>query len=232
MMLKSLLLSALAALVLCAAGASPAAARVLEIGEATDVPAPPSCPENCFALSRTTGYQAKIGVQRGLYTIPADGRIVAWSISLGDPDEEQRTSFEKRFGGAAAAGITILRPRKRLYARTQASGPVQRLTRYFGSTAQFPLERSIPVRKGWVIALTVPTWSPSLAVGLGGDTSWRAASRKTGKCSDLETQRPQTQIEGLARYRCLFRTARLTYSATLITTPKTTDDDAKATAAR
>lgn len=222
MMLKRILpLLGLALMLLCL-GAGPASARVIELGESPDT-AQPSCPAKpCFAVSRTTGYQAKIGVRRGLYTVPANGRIVAWSIALSTPDAGQRAFFEREFGGEARAGITILRPRKRLYARTQLSGPVERLAPYFGQTVQFPLERSIPVRKGWVVALTVPTWAPALAVGLGSDTSWRAASRKTGKCRDLETQRPQTQINGLARYRCLFRTARLAYAATMITDPRPT----------
>jgi hypothetical protein len=64
----------------------------------------------------------------------------------------------------------------------------------------------------------VPTWAPALAVGLGNDSSWRA-SRGRGKCNDTSTQTAQ-QAPGLTvQYRCLYRTARLTYSATLITTP-------------
>ena len=52
---------------------------------------------------------------------------------------------------------------------------------------QFPLAKSIPVKKGWVVALTVPTWAPALAVGLGADTSWRA-SRGKGTCEDTLDQ--------------------------------------------
>ena len=83
-------------------------------------------------------------------------------------------------------------------------------------TVQFPLAKSIPVKKGWVVALTVPTWAPALAVGLGADTSWRA-SRGKGTCEDTSTNTVQTQPNQLAQYYCLYKTARLAYSATLVT---------------
>jgi hypothetical protein len=211
-------------LAVLAAAAPPASAAIVEVGLSPTDPTP-SCPAKpCFAVSRTTGYQAKVGEQRALYTVPQDGRIVAWTISLAKPDEEQQSFFEEQFGGAASAGITVLRTGRKLYARTVATSPIQRLEPYFGSKAQFPLETSIEVKKGWVVALTVPTWAPSLAVSFGNDTSWRAASRRNGACSDLDTQVAQLKAGGIARYRCLFRTARLTYSATLVTSPTPTPE--------
>jgi hypothetical protein len=204
---------------LLGASAVPASAAIVEIGTSPVDPAP-SCPAKpCFAVSRTTGYQAKAGEQRALYTVPQDGRIVAWTITLSNPDAEQREFFEEQFGGPASAGIAILRPGRKLYSRTVATSPVQRLQPFFGGKVQFPLETSLEVKKGWIVALTVPTWAPALAVAFGNDTSWRAASRKGGKCDDLETQVAQVRAGGIARYRCLFRTARLTYSATLVTAP-------------
>jgi hypothetical protein len=200
--------------------AAPASAAIVEIGQSAKPPEP-SCPTMpCFAVSRTTGYQAKAGDQRALYTVPESGRIVAWSITLAKPGDKQVQFFRDQFGGAASAGISILRTGRKLYARTVVTSPIQPLEAYFGETVQFPLERSIPVAKGNVVALTVPTWAPSLAVGFGNDNSWRAASRNGGDCSDLATQSPQTKPGRVARYRCLFRTARLAYTATLVTTPK------------
>ena len=99
-----------------------------------------------------------------------------------------------------------------------ARSPLQTLTPFFGQTVQFPLETSLPVAKGNLVALTVPTWAPALAVGLGANTAWRAA-RPKGSCDETQTQTAQTAIGQLAQYWCLYRTARLTYSATLIPTP-------------
>jgi hypothetical protein len=201
-----------------------ASAEIIEVGK-LDPPATPSCPTRpCLAVSRTTGYQAKVGATRSLMTIPKNGRIVAWTISLGKPGTKQTTFFNEKLGGESQAQLTILNPRRKLRSRAVAQGEPQKLTPFFGSTVQFALEKSIIVKKGWVLALTVPTWAPALAVGLGADTSWRA-SRGKGTCEDTSTQTTQTQPNQLAQYYCLYRTARLAYSATLVTdpVPATTD---------
>jgi hypothetical protein len=210
-----------AAAVAAAALAVPATvlATEFEIGKTDGAQPAPACPTSpCFAVSRTTGYQAKVGTKRGLMTIPADGRIVAWSITLGKPGKKQTAFFNQKLGGPASAQITILNPRSKLRSRAVAQGEPQQLEPYFGSTVEFPLDKSIPVKKGWVIALTTTTWAPALAVNLGADTSWRA-SRGRGTCDDTQSQTAQTQPNQLAQYYCLYRTARLMYSATLITNP-------------
>jgi hypothetical protein len=191
-----------------------------EVGK-TDGPQPaPACPTRpCFAVSRTTGYQAKVGSNRGLMTIPADGRIVAWTITLGKPGKKQTDFFNQKLGGPASAQLTILNPRAKLRSRAVAQGEPQLLEPYFGSTVEFPLDKSIPVQKGWVVALTTTSWAPALAVNLGADTSWRA-SRGRGTCDDTQSQTAQTQPNQLAQYYCLYRTARLTYTAMLITNPQ------------
>ena len=119
-------------------------------------------------------------------TIPKDGSLVAWTIGLGKPGKKQTTFFNDKLGGESQAQLTVLNPRRKLRSRAVAQGDVQKLTPFFGTTVQFPLAKSIPVKKGWVIALTVPTWAPALAVGLGADTSWRA-SRGKGTCEDTST---------------------------------------------
>jgi hypothetical protein len=197
--------------------AAPAPARIIEIGAAA-AEATPTCPSSpCLAVSRTTGYQAKVVDSREAYIVPAPGRIVAWTISLGNPDERQIDFFDGNYG-EASAGLTILRRGKRLYHRVLAQTPVQQLQSYFGQKVQFPLERSIPVKKGYVVALTVPTWAPALTQLLDDGSSWRA-SRAKNKCSDTDAQTAQTRVGQRTQYRCLYK-ARLTYSATLITTPK------------
>lgn len=218
---------ALVACVLVLPAAAPA--KVVEIGRANDaeeLPAP-SCPTSpCFAVSRTTGYQAKVGASRGLMKAPANGRIVAWTIRLSKPGPKQVTFFNERLGGESQAGISVLKPGDRLFGRVVAQSPLVQLASFFGQTVQFPLEQSLPVKKGQVIALTVPTWAPALATGLGSDTSWRA-SRKAGQCDDTSVQTAQTDLKDLAQYRCLYQKVRLAYSATMITEPKPNDDAKK-----
>lgn len=221
--MKTSLLALLAlAMLLLAPAVAPA--RVVEIGRANDaeeLPAP-SCPTSpCFAISRTTGYQAKVGTNRGLLKVPENGRIVAWTIRLSKPGPKQIQFFNERLGGESQAGISILRTGARLYGRIMAQSPLVQLEQYFGSAVQIPLEASLPVKKGNTVALTVPTWAPALATGLGGDTSWRA-SRPAGDCDDTATQTAQTDIRDLSQYRCLYQRVRLSYSATLVTDPKPT----------
>lgn len=213
-MARALILASACLLALPAASS----ARIIEIGQ-TSEEAKASCPTPCLAVSRTTGYQAKVGKTRGMYVVPRDGRIVAWSISLGRPGPKQRKYFEDNFGGRSVAGITILRTGEKLRARALAHSPLQGLEDYFGQTVQFPLDRTLRVKKGNVVALTVPSWAPALAVGFGNDTSWRA-SRGSNRCQDTQGQSAQTRKGSLAQYRCLYKTARLTYTATLITSPR------------
>jgi hypothetical protein len=177
-----------------------------------------SCPDNCQAVTRSTGYQAKVGPDRELYRAPADGRIVAWSIGLGKPGPKQTAFFEERYGGAAQAAVVVLDSGKKLARTVVAKAPLQRLTEYFGQTVQFPLTRTLRIRKGQYIGLTVPTWAPALQIGLPSDTSWRSSRAKTG-CLDTTTQFALLGGRTFATFNCLYKTARLTYSATFISSP-------------
>ena len=211
------LIVAAGALLAALACAAPASARIIEVG-ATAAEATPTCPSSpCLAVSRTTGYQAKVVDSRSAYVVPRNGKIVAWSISLGSPDERQVEFFEGNYGEASAQ-VTILRRGKRLFHRVIAQTPAQELQPYFGQTVQFPLDRSISVKRGQVVALTVPTWAPALTQLVDDGSSWRA-SRAKNRCNDTDRQTAQTETGDLTQYRCLYR-ARLTYSATLITDPR------------
>jgi hypothetical protein len=212
-MLKSMLTAgAVVAVLACAA---PASAKIVEIGR-TD--AAPACPDSpCLAVSRTTGYQVKVADDRNVFAAPEDGKIVAWSVALGKPTAEQIAFFDKSLGGPASARLTVIRLGKKLVSQVITQSPVQLLATYFGQTVQFPLSRTLNVKKGDVIALTVPTWAPALTQLLTDHSSWRA-SRPLDKCNDTSTQTAQTTLQGTTAYRCLYK-ARLTYSATLVTRP-------------
>jgi hypothetical protein len=194
---------------------TPASAKIVEVGRTDASPACPASP--CLAVSRTTGYQIKVADERGSFVVPEDGKIVAWTIALGKPTTEQVAFFDKGLGGPASARITVLRPGNTLFSRVVSQSSIQPLASYFGQTVQFPLGRALNVKKGYVIALTVPTWAPALTQLLTDHSSWRAA-RPKGKCNDTSTQTAQSALKQVAQYRCLYK-ARLTYSATLITRP-------------
>ena len=208
-----------AGLAAAAALALPAAspAKIAELGQlANGIRG--ACPLNCQAVSRTTGYQAKVGPERTLYQAPADGRIVAWTIALGKPGPKQTAFFTERLGGDSQAAVVVLGAEKKLVRRVVAKAPMRKLTDYFGQVVQFPLERSLPIKKGQYVGLSVPSWAPALQIGLGADTSWRA-SRAKDTCGDTSTQSALVGSRAAMPFACLFKTARLTYSATFVASP-------------
>jgi hypothetical protein len=217
----TVILAGLALVLVLPAGSQATLTEVGVIPPTVNPETVPSCPGSpCLAVSRTTGFQVKVGTAHNPEAVPRTGTVVAWSIMLGKPNTTQIKFFNEHEGGVSEAGIAILRPQKKpnLTYKLIAQSPPVKLQPYFGKTAQFALENTIAVKKGDIVALTVPSWAPTLALGFGKDTSWRA-SRSKSQCSSTGTQTAHTQIGTAVQYFCLYQTARLTYSATLISTP-------------
>ena len=85
-------------------------------------------------MSRTTGYQAKVGTTRGLMTVPKTGRIVAWSIALGNPGTQQTEFFNQRLGGESRGAHHDPRPAgTKLRSQVMAQGTTRKLEPYFGT---------------------------------------------------------------------------------------------------
>jgi hypothetical protein len=182
----------------------------------------PSCPgAPCEVVSETTGMQVKVGKYNAPLRIPRNGTIVAWTIKLSLPTPAQISFFNKNEGGTSEAAIAILRNTKGLGYQVVAQSPLIQLQPFFGETAQFALTTTLPVSRGDRVALTVPTWAPALAIALGSNVSWRA-SRPKNTCTnaaEASTETAQTTLSSVAQYSCLYQTAQLLYSATLISTP-------------
>ena len=216
------LTAAIACLTLALALPAVAPATLTEVGvlPPTNPATVASCPTNpCLAVSRTTGFQVKVGAAHNFLAVPRSGSVVAWTIMLGKPNATQVKFFNTNEGGEPEAGIAILRPQPKpnLTYKLVSVSPMVKLQPYFGKTAQFPLETTLKVKKGDVVALSVPTWAPALALGFGHETSWRA-SRPRSQCASTSALSTQTAVGGNVQYFCLYQTARLTYSATLIST--------------
>lgn len=221
-------------------GTAGAAPKVVVLGAAA--PATPSCPESCQAIGKTTGFQNTIGKVKSPFAAAVTGKIVAWSIKLSrpstsskDPDEESQMEFFNRiFGGAPSARLSVLKPimkkikTGRPVYKLKASSPVEELTPYLGTTTTFALQSPLKVKAGQIVALTVPTWAPAFAVNQGGNTAWQA-SRQKSKCGTTGTsaQRTEQILSGRAHqaagseriYGCTYKTARLLYSATVVAEP-------------
>jgi hypothetical protein len=213
------------------AGAAP---RVTVLGAAT--PAVPSCPTNCQAVGKTTGFQTSLPGVKNPFIVPFRGRIVAWSIKTGAPSTKPNPNnnnqsdydfFSKTFGGPPRARISVLKPimssiraGKPIY-KLKAQSPVEDLSGFLGQTTTFSLDTPLRVKATNVVALTVPTWAPAFAINQSADTKW-AASRKRGKCNntgDILAGTPQDALGSQRSYGCVYNTARLLYSATVVADP-------------
>lgn len=215
---------ALTALAVVPAGAS--AAKITEVGGVGDGRAP-RCPEACSVVTRTTALPTSVDGNRNVYVVPADGRIVAWSVTLGAPSSADRGALDKQLG-RASAGLVVIRRGKSVAGSVVAGSSVKKLDPYFGSEVTFALPRSLPVRKGDVLGLTVPSWAPTLVQGYGTNTSWRA-SRPAGRCGGTTDERKKDyymdttlSVGGSGTFNCLYKAERMAYTATLVPTPAKT----------
>jgi hypothetical protein len=218
------MLALLSAVALAAPGL--ASAKLIDLG-ALDPVLKPGCPGTpCYAISRTTGYQTRSGTKKSPMVVSRNGRIVAWTISLGKPTTKQIAFFDSKLGGEATAQLTVLSvtkkskktPKAKDGAVVSREGELVKLKPYFGRTVQIALQRSIWVKKGQIIALTVPTWAPALATGLDSSTVWNA-SRGKGQCEDTQGQTSQLAVKQFSDYYCKYTTARITYSAQIVPDP-------------
>ena len=187
---------------------------------------PNTTADPCLAISQTTGFQVKIGGTPSITVIPRNGWIVAWTAKLGAPSAADVTFFDNSEGGAAEAGISILKPGKHLEYALEAQSPMVPLQPYFGQTAEFPLAQALQVKKGEIVALTVPTWAPMLALynatgaRYGKFVSWRSSRQKANKgCTKPTSQTAQQSLNTSVEYACLYQQVRITYSALEVSTP-------------
>jgi hypothetical protein len=212
--------SVLAILVALVAGAGAAtiSRTTVVLGSTATVP-DPSCPElPCQAIGSVTGFQVSNNQAKLPFAVPRDGKVKSWTLTLAQPTSKQRSFFNNFFGTPPQARLAILRrvpgtepPRYNL----RRQGSVKVLSPYLGQTVRF--DASLPVEKGDIVGLTVPTWAPAFAEGLPADNVWRA-SREPGKCAnatDVRQGEAQEKVGTRATYGCRYSTARLLYTVTL-----------------
>ena len=200
-----------------------AGAAVVEMGATTPRPAA-SCPESCQAVGRVTGYQAGQAGKRSPFRARRRGKIVAFSLHLGRPRADQIDYFDGLFGGPPQARLSVLRPGPRRSNVLSGQSELFELRRYFGSTPTFALDRPLTVKKDYLVALTVPTWAPAFGVGLGNQEAWRS-SRDSERCDDVRQTAAQQRRRSSRTYGCLYRTARLLYTASFVPDPRPTEAD-------
>jgi hypothetical protein len=209
------------------AGAGAVTSRVIELGKTRKTPHP-ACPgTNCQAVGRVTGFQRQTGGTGGTknpFISPVTGRIVAWSITTSHPADKERKFFNDLFGSPPAARIGVLskiadRPIPKYKLLRQS--PRQKLDAYLGEKTIFTLREPLYVKRGQIVALTIPTWVPALGVNLTSKNRWRA-SREQSKCNtsiiaNNKVSHPQQKVGTTRRYSCDYTTSRLLYTAFIAT---------------
>jgi hypothetical protein len=215
--MKRLMPLVLACLSLAAAPA--AGAQVREVGQPEAFPAA-SCPENCQAIAQVSGYNAEIGKSKNTFRINRPGRVVAFTMRLGQPNADQLNYFKTTFGATSQARVSILKPaRTKQRHRLLQQSELFNLEPYFGSTTTFALKKSLPVLKGNIIAITVPTWAPAFAHGLSNEHAWRSSHHDDDCTSSTPPPAAQMSLNSLRIYGCFYRTARLLYSVHFVLDP-------------
>ena len=206
------------------------AGKATLLGKTKRTPSP-NCPSTvqypCEVMGQVTGFQRSTGQEKGLFKVPKTGRLVAWSVDLARPSEDERAVFEE-FGGTdhwgtgPTAGISVLNKTGKSKYKLRAKSPILKVRSYMGQKPTFTLETPLRAREGDVVAITTATWLPNFSSkGLGTRNVW-VASRKADECGAPDAQTffeqssPHTKVGSERRYGCVYDSARLLYWAYLV----------------
>jgi hypothetical protein len=175
----------------------------------------PSCPgAPCNVVTETTGFQASIAGRHSTSVVGRAGLVTSWRIALATPNAAEVAYFNNAVGAPPSAALVVLRHTVGYHFRVVGASPIVLLAPLFGRTTKFVLKPKLPVRSGDILALSVPTWAPALAVGLGAGTAWRS-SRPTGTCNSLFTQTAVISAGAVTTSECVYGTAQLAYGVTV-----------------
>ncbi len=219
-----------------ASSLSPAAAsaQIVELGVPKTPLVAPVCPSTVSASNCTiilTQVTALETIRDGVAyptTVTKAGKIAAFTVGLSRLDKSATKAttdihfLDSSYGGTTQVGITVLKPvGKKKFRRwaVAASSPIYHVQPYLGQVVQFPLDTSIPVVPGEVIALTTPTWAPVLSFNLP-TTKFAYRQSRTANCTrPAASTQAQTTVGQSVRYLCDYPGTRVEYSATEITNP-------------
>ena len=232
--------SALAA-ILMAAVLVPAAASAAEVkvGVTASPLVPPTCPANAqggsctIILEQVTAYETLRDGVVNPDMVKRSGVISAFTLGLASPSLITPAVLavkDRQYGGPPEAQLTALwptgTPQNPTY-RVAAESEVVKLRSQLGKVAEFPLTTPLPVTRGEILALTVPTWAPVLSFELGTTKFSYVQSRaklktSSGASSCFTTggaNLAQVVVGELSTYGCSYPGTRIEYSALEITTP-------------
>jgi hypothetical protein len=204
-------------------------------------------------LTQVTAYETLRDGIVNPTTIKKSGVLSSFTVGLSATstiNAKDVTYLNKVHGGPAEVQLTVLRPTGTVNNpsyRVAAESPVYLVHGLLGQIAEFPLVAPLPVVRGEIVALTVPTWAPVLSFDLDtskfsysqsrtkskvaastgtttGTTTTTTTTSTTSKtvssCNTPATANlAQLTIGQLSNYTCNYPGTRVEYSALEITTP-------------
>jgi hypothetical protein len=258
--MKRVVLALTATLVAAVLVPALASAQELQVGVTASPLISPTCPagiaaNNCtIVLTQVTAYETLRDGIANPTTIKKSGVLSSFTVGLSGTDTinaKDVAYLNKVHGGPAEVQLTVLRPTgtaNNPSYRVAAESPDYLVHGLLGQIAEFPLVAPLPVVRGEIVALTVPTWAPVLSFDLntskfsysqsrtktkvpastgtttGTTTTTTTTSTTTGKslssCNTPATVNlAQLTIGQLSNYTCNYPGTRVEYSALEITTP-------------
>ena len=218
-----------------------ASAQTIQLGQTTTTPlVAPSCIKGeplskcTIVLPHTTAIQAMSDGVINPTRVNQQGFIVSYTVGLSQLVANAKTraalikSQDAEHGGAPSLALTVLAPGPDNTFKVVAESPVYTLTPFLGRLLQQPLSlppsftslTALPVVRGDVIGLTVPTWAPVLGYDLSATQFAYRQSRRANCKNTAVTQTAQTRVGDSTRYGCYYTKTRVEYSATEITDTK------------
>jgi hypothetical protein len=216
-----------------------AQAKIVELGQTATPVAAPSCPKGvmlsrCFILlTRTTAIQTTSDGVSNPTIVKADGWIVAFTVGLSQLSSNPTTEHSllkgldtfyksQTYGGTPQLELTVLQPGPSNQYTVVGQSGIYHVTPFLGQVLQEPLSlpstfstfTALPVKKGDVIGLTVPTWAPVLTYNLSNSKFTYRQSRSVNCPHATVTQTAQLTVGASARYLCAYSGTRVEYSAT------------------
>jgi hypothetical protein len=181
--------------------------------------------KSCSVVGSVTGFQLKADGTPHLMRAPKGGKIVAWAVNISKPNKIERNAFgglnffgTKKFGKEATARIGVITPKKKGKYKLLRQSPTVKLDQAFGEFHYITLNKPLKIKKGQIVALTVPTWIPALGSPNDKSGSWRASTgaKKCVRGNNARQRaidaRPQTKVGSSRSYGCIYN-ARLLYWA-------------------
>ena len=228
-----------------------ASAADVQVGVTTSPLVSPTCPANAqganctILLTQVTAYETLRDGVSNPDTVKQAGVISSFTLGLAGTDlitPAIIAAKDAQYGGPPEAQLTALVPTgtpTNPSFRVAAQTAVVKLRSELGKVAEFPLLTPLPVVRGEILALTVPTWAPVLSIEQDKTKFSYAQSRtqtmvtvkvktstgaivnkRESSCFTAGTINfAQIVVGELSGYSCAYPGNRIEYSALEVTTP-------------